>query len=298
MTTTWPNGVVTALVTPLSEDELDIAALEDLIEHQLAAGISGFVIGGGTGEYGALSIEERRRLAREAVRIIDGRVAAIVQTGALATRDAIALSRDAAAAGASGLLVASPFGEPISWAERRRFYEDVSASVALPIMIYNTPPSGLLTLDQLKDLARLPNVSAVKDSSGDPVFMGDLLEWAAGSDFGVYVGLDSFLYDALSAGATGAVFGAANVVPGAVSRVAHQLRTDGPSAESYQRWKPLRSFLRFMEQSPNYMALCKAGCELNGLPVGEVRPPYLMPQPAEIAELADRLTTINRLYGA
>ena len=295
---TWPSGVLTALVTPLFHDELNIDVLEDLIEYQLAAGVSGFVIGGGTGEYGALSIEERRRLAREAVRIIDGRVAAVVQTGALATRDSIALSQDAAAAGASGLLIASPFGEPINWAERRRFYEDVSAGVELPIMIYNTPPSGLLSLEELKDLARLPNVSAVKDSSGDPVFMGDLLEWAAGSEFGVYVGLDSFLYDAISAGATGAVFGAANVVPGPVSSIARQLRSDGPSSESYQRWKPLRSFLRFMEQSPNYMALCKAGCEINGLHVGEVRPPYLMPESAEIAELADRLARINRLYGA
>ena len=296
MTNSWPAGVLTALVTPLGNDELDVDALGHLIEYQIAAGVSGVVIGGGTGEYGALSLEERRRLAREAVRIIDGRVAAVVQTGALATRDAIALSRDAESIGATGLLVASPFGEPINWTERRHFYAEVTASVELPIMIYNTPPSGLLTLDELKVLANLPNVSAVKDSSGDPVFMGDVLTWSAHADFAVYVGLDSSLYDAISAGARGAVFGAANVVPGPVSDVARDLRQNGPSRDSYQRWQPLRGFLRFMENSPNYMALCKAGCELNGIHVGQVRPPYLMPEPAEITELASRLTEIQTRY--
>lgn len=296
MSETWPAGVLTALVTPLRDDALDIAALNDLIEYQIAAGVSGFVIGGGTGEYGALTIEERLQLGREAVRIIDGRVAAVVQTGTLATRDALRLSRDAEDAGASSLLIASPYGEPITWAERLHFYEQVTASVTLPIMIYNTPPSGLLTLEELKTLSGLQNVSAVKDSSGDPVFMGDVLAWSQGSDFAVYVGLDSSLYEAVSAGARGAVFGAANVVPGAVSAMARELREHGPSRDSYQRWRPLRQFLRFMENSPNYMALCKAGCALNGVPVGEVRQPYLMPQPAEIAELQERLPEIHRLF--
>lgn len=298
MTNPWPAGVLTALVTPLAGDELDVGALEALIDNQIGAGIAGFVIGGGTGEYGALTIAERLRLAREAIRIVDGRAATVVQSGALATRDCLTLGRDAERAGATGLLIASPFGEPISWAERLRFYEAVTAATELPVMLYNTPPSGLLTVAEIEQLAQLPRVSAIKDSSGDPVLLGDLLTRFAGSGFSVYIGLDSFLYDAIGSGARGAVFGAANVVPGPVSRVARELLNHGQSPQSRQRWQPLREFLRFMENSPNYMALCKAGCALNGIPVGEVRAPYMMPAPEEVDELARRLKEITDQFAA
>lgn len=80
-------------------------------------------------------------------------------------------------------------------------------------MIYNTPPSGLLDLEQIQQLATLPNVTAVKDSSGDQELMGDLLAWAASADFAVYVGQDSFLYDAVGAGARGAIVGMADFAP-------------------------------------------------------------------------------------
>lgn len=296
MTTIWPQGLLTALVTPLENDELNVPVLAELIEQQIASGVKGLVIGGGTGEYSLLTTEERLRLGREAIRLIDGRVAAVVHTGALTTRDAITLSQDAAAAGATGLLIASPYGEAISWAERLRFYERVTASVSVPVMIYNTPPSGLLTLDEVRQLAELPNVSAVKDSSGDPVLMGDLLTWSADTDFAVYVGLDSYLYDAIGAGATGAVFGAPNIVPDLLAQIADAVIADGQSEALRARWQPLREFLRFMEVSPNYMALCKAGCALNGIAVGDVREPYLMPHQDEVDELRSRLADVRAAF--
>jgi 4-hydroxy-tetrahydrodipicolinate synthase len=296
-TTPWPSGLITALVTPLKVDALNVGALEALIERQVAAGVGGLVIGGGTGEYGALSVDERTELAHEAIRIVDGRVAVVVQTGALTNRDAITLSQDAEASGATGILVASPFGEPINWRERFHFYEQLSAAVSLPIMVYNTPPSGLLTFAEIEQLAKLPNVSAVKDSSGDPVLMGDLLAWSADSDFSVYVGLDSFLFDAIGAGACGAVFGSASAIPEIIVEIIGRLQAEGQTRELRARWELLRPFIRFMENTPNYMALCKAACTLQGIDVGDVRAPYLMPEPAEIAELELRLKDVNHLFG-
>ena len=120
---TWPAGLLTALVTPLADDALDVHTLAEVIERQVAAGIAGLVIGGGTGEYGVLSMDERQQLAAEAVRFTAGRVPVIVQTGTLATRDAITLSRQAEAVGADAIMTASPFGEVISWPERLHFYE-------------------------------------------------------------------------------------------------------------------------------------------------------------------------------
>lgn len=297
-TTEWPNGLLTALVTPLTYDEVDIGALGELVDQQVRSGVNGLVVGGGTGEFGALALDERKLIATETISAADRRVPVIVQTGALSTRDAVTLSRHAEQAGADAIMVASPFGEPINWDERFRFYQVIDDAVVLPVIVYNTPPSGLLTLDQIKALADLKHVRAVKDSSGSPELMGDLVEFAEGTDFGVYVGLDSLLYDAVRTGARGAIFGAANLIPGPLSAVAASLRADGPTAANAALWREIRPFLRFMEGSPNYVALCKAGLALQGLAVGPVRAPYLMPHESELTELAARLDRVRRAFDA
>ncbi|MEO6511751.1 MAG: dihydrodipicolinate synthase family protein [Nocardioides sp.] len=295
----WPTGLMTALVTPLADDELDEGALALLIDRQVAAGVSGLVVGGGTGEYGALGVDERQRLAVAAIGTAAGRVPVVIQTGCLTTRDAVRLSRHAEASGADAIMVASPFGEAISWRERVRFYEVLTSEISLPTMIYNTPPSGLLTFEQVLELAELPHISAVKDSSGSPELMGDLVEHAATQDdFAVYVGLDSLLYDAVATGARGAVFGAANIIPGPLSAVARSVREDGPTPRSRELWASIRLFLRHMERSPNYVALCKAGLNHQGLSVGDVRMPYLMPDHDEVRTLAVLLEDVEKAYAA
>ena len=294
---TWPNGLMTALVTPLtSDDRVDVSTFHELLDRQIESGVSGVVVAGGTGEYGSLNLDERRTLATEAVGHVAGRVPVVVQTGALATRDAVALSVHAQEAGADAIMTASPFGEPISWSERVRFYEVLTAAVSVPVMIYNTPPSGLLSFDQIQELAQLPHVSAVKDSSGLPELMGDLVDWARGRDFGVYVGLDSLLYDAVRIGASGAVFGAANIIPGPLSAVARHVRDHGATPEATELWRAIRPFLRHMERSPNYVALTKAGLQISGLDVGSVREPYLMPARAEVDELDALYRRVQAAY--
>lgn len=292
----WPDGLLTALVTPLVDDTVNTTVVAALIDHQIDAGISGFVVGGGTGEFGALDVDERKQLAVAAIDAAQGRVPVVIQTGALNTRDAVTLSKHAQDSGADAIMVASPFGEAINWRERFHFYEVLTAAVTLPVMIYNTPPSGLMTLDQIIELSKLPNICAVKDSSGTPELMGDLVEWADGTDYGVYIGLDSLLYDAVRTGARGAVFGAANLIPGPLSAVAASLRADGPTAENAALWREIRPFLRFVEVSQNYVALCKAGLAQQGFDVGPAREPYLMPEEAEVKELGERLQVVERAF--
>ena len=298
MNTAWPHGLLTALVTPFTDNTVDVATFRTLIHRQVEAGVAGVVVAGGTGEYSTLSLDERRLLATEAVAAADHRVHVVVQTGALATRDAVTLGRHAQEAGADALMVASPYGEAITWPERLRFYERVTAATSLPMMIYNTPPSGLLTLGQIQELAELPHVTAVKDSSGSTELMGDLVEWAEGREFGVYIGLDSLLYDAVRTGATGVVFGAANLIPGPLSSLARNVRADGVTTASEDLWRTIRPFLRLMERSPNYVALTKAGLALTGLDPGPAREPYLMPEDAEIEQLAALLRTVEQAFAA
>lgn len=286
----WPTGLLTALATPTSEDGIDMVTFEELIDQQILAGVAGLVVCGGTGEFGTLTLSERRALAEAAVKTAAGRVPVIVHTGALSTRDAVGLSRHAEEVEVDALLVASPFGEPINWPERRTYYERVVGATSLPVMLYNTPPAGLLTFAQVTELATLPHVSAIKDSSGNSTFMGDLLESAL--DLAIYVGSDNLLWVATLAGVRGAVLGSANLIPEALITVIRSAEDSGPEARA--RWSAVRELLRFMEESPNYVALCKAGLALRGLAAGSVREPYLMPSDSEVQQLNELVAVIRQ----
>ncbi len=281
--TPWPRGLVTALVTPLKDDQVDFAAFRALIDFQINGGAAGLIITGGTGEYGALRFEERAALYARAVEFAAGRVPVIAAPACLSTAETIALARAAVDAGVAGLLLASPFGEPISWDERKAFYAEVAAAVSVPIMIYNTPPAGLLRFDQIAELAAIPGITAVKDSSGDAELMGDLLAWRETSGFTVYVGKDAFLFEAICGGADGAVFGVANFVPRELAGFIALVQGGASLSVIRDRWRELRPLMRIMEGASNYVGLCKAGCALRGIAAGQARRPYKMPDSTEIA---------------
>ena len=166
-------------------------------------------------------------------------------------------------------------------------------------MIYNTPPSGLLSFEQIVDLAELEHVTAIKDSSGDMVQLGDLLDWTRdGGGLGIYVGWDSLLAPAVMSGANGALVGVGNFIAPELVWVIEQLRQgSGLVGDAAAWWTPLRGLLRLMESSTNYVGLVKQGCALRGLDVGIVRAPYLMPPDGEAERLADLLVSLDRALG-
>ncbi|WP_033290644.1 dihydrodipicolinate synthase family protein [Amycolatopsis jejuensis] len=291
----WPRGLMTALLTPMRDDRVNPDVIPAMVQRQADAGVAGIVVGGGTGEFGALDLDERRLMAEATVAAAGSRIPVIVQTGTLATRDAVTLTEHAQTAGAAGIMLASPFGEPVSWRERVAFYRTLNDSTDLPIMLYNTGSAGIMTVDQITELAELPQVSAVKDSSGDLVAGSDLVEWAARNDFAAYLGIDSLLLHGLHAGAHGAVLGSGNLVP----RVLSGLVDDVFSGNVRERWTVIRAMLRYLEESDNYVSLVKAASRLVGVDAGDVRAPFVMPSAAVLEEFApllraaDELTRVN-----
>jgi 4-hydroxy-tetrahydrodipicolinate synthase len=290
----WPAGLVTAMVTPMTKDGIDTVGTKQLIAHQIRSGASGVVVAGGTGEHGVLSIEERKELARVVAEAAGDHLPFIVQTGALATRDAVMLSRDAQEIGATGILLPAPYGEAVNWREKVAFYKEVNDAVTIPIMLYNTATAGLMGIEQIQQLAELSNVSAVKQSSGDGTLLGDILSWSQANDFAVYIGWDDLTLPGVMAGARGALLGAGNVVPELIVKVLRLSEGKHLTPELVQAWGQLRGFLRFIGNSENYVSVVKLGTQLRGIPVGDVRAPYLMPQAAERAAL---MQVLNGLEG-
>jgi len=169
MTAPLFKGVITALITPLRDGNVDEAALARLVERQIAAGIHGVVAVGTTGEGGGLTIEEHKRVTSICVEVSAGRIRVIAGAGSPATYESIDLAKHAKACGADGTLVVTPYYNRPSQSGLAAHFEAVADAVQLPLILYNVPArTGVdLSNDNVARLARHPNIVAIKDATGD-----------------------------------------------------------------------------------------------------------------------------------
>jgi 4-hydroxy-tetrahydrodipicolinate synthase len=201
------QGVGVALVTLFDDDlHVDGAATGDLAARVVAAGVRGVLVAGSTGEAPALERGERAALVREVRAAVPADVPVLAGTGAPSARQAVALTLDAAEAGADAALVLSP----PRVADPRPHYAAVAAAVAddLPLLAYHFPAASLPGID-VGLLADLP-VRGLKDSTGDP---GRLLAELTGYDGEVYVGSSALVLQAGLLGCPGVILALANSRP-------------------------------------------------------------------------------------
>ncbi len=130
----------------------------------------------------------------------------VPQTGALTTLETVELSKHAEGLGAAAVMIVPPFYEPPEWADLLEHYETVARAIAIPIMVYNIPASGTrMTAEMIDELAGIPGVEYIKDSSADAVLLDRLLQ-EYGDRLGIFNGADTLSFCALlAAGAAGAV---------------------------------------------------------------------------------------------
>ncbi|MGL4441397.1 MAG: dihydrodipicolinate synthase family protein [Bosea sp. (in: a-proteobacteria)] len=163
-------GPMPAVTTPFAANgELDRAGFRANIERLMSLGATGVVASGCTGEFWSLSFEERRAVYADAVTAVAGRGTVIVGVGCVGPTETIALSHEAQAAGADGILVLPPYFVKLSDEEIFAHYTVVNAAVSLPIMVYNIPGNAVnaVTPALADRLADLDKVVAIKESSGD-----------------------------------------------------------------------------------------------------------------------------------
>jgi len=208
------RGVYPALVTPfVSQTEaIDEEAFRKLIRHCLPH-VDGLVVGGTTGEFNYLTRQEQRRLVELAVEEAAGRPV-IAGCGASGTAQAVALAEDAEGAGATGILVVTPFFlHPSDKGVYQHFY-DIATTVDIPLILYNIAQvvDRYLPRPVVEDLADLPNVVGIKDSSGDLTFTMELVEYV-GERIDIFVGHDEVVLPALAGGVSGMILASAQVYP-------------------------------------------------------------------------------------
>lgn len=221
------EGAYTALVTPMLEDgSVDYAGLAKNIEFQIAQGISGVVPVGTTGESPTLNWEEHDRVIERTIEIVAGRCTVIAGTGSNATDECIASTEHAAKAGAdAALLVDCYYNGPSSQELRDNYYSAVAERVPnLPLIPYVIPGrsgTAIATEDVAILAARHPNISTVKEATGDLERMARTRE-LCGAEFSILSGDDDLTFKLLTdpaIRANGTISVATNVAPGATQKM-------------------------------------------------------------------------------
>src|SRR5881398_2880780 len=209
------RGTFTAIVTPFRDGGIDVLAFEKLIETQVAAGITGIVAIGTTGESPTLSHKEREHVIRLAVATANKRCLVLAGTGSNATQHAVADTTTAEKLGVDGALLVAPYYNKPSQEGLFRHFKTIADATSLPIMLYNIP--GRCSVDiNPETVVRLAkecrNIVSIKEASGSVERVSELGARLAES-FTILSGDDSLTLPFMSVGAVGVVSVASNVFP-------------------------------------------------------------------------------------
>jgi len=235
---TW-SGVFPAATTQFTPSlEVDLRATQDVQAALLRDGVHGLVLMGTVGEGNSLSADEKRAVLRGAVEVSEGRVPIIAGVSEFTTATAVSFVRDAERLGASGFMVLPGMVYVPTAAELEQHFRTVAAATALPIMLYNNPPSYRVNIEipTLARLADVPNIVSIKESAPDPRRITDLYN-AFGERFVLFAGLDDVVFEAVTLGAKGWVSGLTNVFPAESLALFAALRSgDLERARRIYRW--------------------------------------------------------------
>ena len=269
-------GTFTALITPFRDGSLDRDAFKALIDRQVAAGITGIVPVGTTGESPTLGSKEHLEVIQAAIEFADKRLLVVAGTGANSTSEAIELTQAAEEMGADASLQVCPYYNKPSQEGVYQHYKSVAANTGLPLMLYSVPGRSVIEIS-VETVARLatdcPNVIANKEAGGSVDRVNQLVQ-AVPEDFQILSGDDPLTLPFMSCGAVGLVSVASNLIPEVmVNLVARCLEGEYAEAlELQKRYYPLLSGLMSLDTNP---VPIKSAVALQGHCSDEIRLPLV-----------------------
>ena len=290
MTVRWA-GVFPAVTTQFHQDQsLDLPATARHLEALLAAGVSGLVVGGSLGENQSLDPDEKRSVVAHAVQVAAGRVPVIAGVAESSTAAALRYARDCARLGASGFMVMPPMVYRADPDEAAGYFRTVAAATDLPWMLYNNPLAYTVDVppDRLAEYADIPNLMAIKESSGDPRRVTEI-RLAVGDRLAVFAGVDDLILESSVLGIDGWVCGSGIAFPVENQRIWELTRAGRwDAARALYRWSaPLMK----LDTHPKFVQYIKLLVQEAGLGAEWVREPR---RPLAGAERERVLAVIRR----
>ena len=279
------RGVYAAMITPMKEDEsLNIGELHRQIDRFADAGINALYCLGTSGEFYALSSDERLTVMRETLAHSQGRLSVCVGVGCVTTRETAMFAQEAEKAGADLVSVITPYFVGLAQEQIERHFRTVAAATSLPVLLYNIPSRthNPIEAETVRSLLSVSNIAGIKDSSGNSETLGAFLQLAS-DGFHVFSGSDSLILGALNGGAWGAVSGLSNVCPRLVVRI-YSAWLEGRLDEAKEAQLKL-SRVRDLLAGGNPTSTTKLAANIVGQPVGPARAPANGTHPSVEAEI-------------
>ena len=291
------RGVIPAVLSVFGEDEeLDERGTRALIRHLMSFGIGGLYLTGTTGEAFLMDAGERMRQVEIVMDEVGGRLPVVVHVGAISTRASAALARHAEAAGAAGISSVPPFYFKFSPEQIFGYYRELSEATALPLIVYNIPLAGTMTVETIARLAELENVRGVK-YTGTALYEITQIRDACKPGFLIYGGCDELASSNLSLGADGVIGSFYNVIPDLVLRIREAVgRSDIEAAAALQR-RALQ-VIQLGLRDGSMMACLKLWLRAAGVPAGYARRPFTNFSEEERARLVEELLALDEREGA
>jgi 4-hydroxy-tetrahydrodipicolinate synthase len=259
------------MITPFRDGQVDIPALKEQIEFQIAAGTTCLCPVGTTGESPTLSHAEHERVIAVVVEAAAGRIKVMPGTGSNSTAEALRLTRWAAKTGADAALVVAPYYNKPT---QQGFYEHFKAlaeAVGIPICVYNIPgrTGKNIEPETIARMAELPNIAMVKEATGS---MDQASQILALTDLTILSGDDSMTLPLLAIGGRGVISVVGNIVP--KDMIALCAAFDAGNIPEAQRWhRKLFPLCRDMLGLATNPIPIKAAMKLLGRDTGQLRLP-------------------------
>ncbi len=290
------SGVYVVMTTPFKKDgSFDFEGVEHNIEYFIDSGVHGILIAGATGEFGVMSLAERKTLTEFALARINGRVPAVVGAISAQAEDTIEIANHAAKHGAEGVMILPPPGAGLDDEEIFQFYKQVNDNINTAIMVYNNPGSAGVDIgiDLLCRLAELENVDCVKESTGDIKRITEI-RGRLGNRLGVFCGWEDMAWESFMAGASGWVCVCANFAPRMAVDLFNKTAIEKDHVAGLEIYQRLLPSLRVLE-SGKLIQATKAFQNARDIKGGYSRLPRLPLSPEAEKEILDVIeaTKIN-----
>lgn len=286
------RGSAVALVTPFKDGRVDTAAIERLVEMQIAGGTSAIIACGTTGEPTTMNADERELTVRTIVKAVNGRVPVVAGTGSNCTQNVIDTANRYEDIGCIAQLVVTPYYNKTTQEGLYRHYMAIAEATKLPIVIYNVPTRTSLDIspEVLDRLAGNEKFIGLKESSYNLPYVMEKIRHVGGR-LAIYSGNDDMVVPMMALGAEGVISVVANLLPELVAKMANSYLA-GDHATSLDTQFTLMPVIcaLFAEVSP---IPCKAGMEMMGLCGGDLRLPLVPISECNRAKLRDALISVG-----
>ena len=273
------EGMVAAVPTPfLANEEIDFAGVTKLVNHFAASGLHGLLIGGSTGEYSLMSMEERKTLIKTAVQAAAGKnVYIIAGCSAHRPKDTVEMVQYAGSAGADFALVLPPYYMCTSTQGIIDYFRTVGEASQIGIIVYHYPAATTVRIsaETFLEISKLPHLVGVKDTA-EMDHTCQLIKYFGDDDnFSVINGCEHLIMGTLAAGGNGTMGIIHNLAPKQMRAIWDAMQAnDVKTARAIN--KTLMPLYDMMEEEP-FPGPVKAGLELLGLPGGVPRKPIVAP---------------------